>query len=208
MIRSGLVSLEVDLQEKADYRGGESSWRGSGSSHILGVPALGSDTGNSLASWALLGLTGRLYSAGLHSWFTAPTAGQRGIIRTAQVAAQLPTIAPACTPAWAEPMLQLHLLLCHSHTLDWGLWQLERAEVYMKSLFRPGQVSEHSMVGSIYWERISEETLISDSSQTITACILIYIKRLCELCLSCGRALQQYRVTGDWEGAWGYGGKD
>ena len=45
VIRSGLVPLGGNLQEEGDYTGRDSPWGVSSLSHILGTPALGSDTG-------------------------------------------------------------------------------------------------------------------------------------------------------------------
>ena len=44
-IRPGPMPVGRDSEEKGDYMGGDPPWEVSGSSHTLGVPALGSDTG-------------------------------------------------------------------------------------------------------------------------------------------------------------------
>ena len=45
MTGMGPVPLEGDSEEEGDYTGENSPWGVSSSSHILGPPALGSDTG-------------------------------------------------------------------------------------------------------------------------------------------------------------------
>lgn len=55
-IRSEPVPLGRDSEEKRDYIGGDAPWEVSGSSHILSVPALGSDKEKTNALGWLKGL--------------------------------------------------------------------------------------------------------------------------------------------------------
>lgn len=65
VIRLGPMPLREDSEERGDYTVGDSPWRLSGLSHILGAPAWCHEQERQapLASWRSLDLTGGLWEA-------------------------------------------------------------------------------------------------------------------------------------------------
>lgn len=99
MIRLGPVPLEGDSEEERNYTGGDLSRGVSSSSHMLGVPAQGSGTGNlsSFAGWRAGGTHGRAMGSpdfAHELWACASLLlkrGGEGRLKTVEMAAWFPS---------------------------------------------------------------------------------------------------------------------